>query len=215
MAQESKNENRKQRIREAFHDGKQVERMPAREDMAPQHSDDVIYRVAPYCRVSTMSEMQAESFEIQQMCLDTLGPNSVYGSRRLWLENGGSNTYRELLYVCSLAERSRIIHFLSTLPDHFDVEVGDRKFHLVHAMPSDDPDDRIWRRPKPDDPPYFEDRIAVVGHTPTCYMSGDMESPFAVWHGNGLIDIDCGCGNKTELRRLACLRLDDLKEFYI
>lgn len=147
--------------------------------------------------------------------LDTLGPNSVYGSRRLWLENGGSNTYRELLYVCSLAERSRIIHFLSTLPDHFDVEVGDRKFHLVHAMPSDDPDDRIWRRPKPDDPPYFEDRIAVVGHTPTCYMSGDMESPFAVWHGNGLIDIDCGCGNKTELRRLACLRLDDLKEFYI
>lgn len=67
MAQESKNENRKQRIREAFHDGKQVERMPAREDMAPQHSDDVIYRVAPYCRVSTMSEMQAESFEIQQL----------------------------------------------------------------------------------------------------------------------------------------------------
>ena len=50
----------------------------------------------------------------EQMCLDTLGPNSVYGSRRLWLENGGSNTYRELLYVCSLAERSRIIHFLST-----------------------------------------------------------------------------------------------------
>lgn len=82
-------------------------------------------------------------------------------------------------------------------------------------MPSDDPDDRIWRRPKPDDPPYFEDRIAIVGHTPTCYMSGDMESPFAVWHGNGLIDIDCECGNKTELRRLACLRLDDLKEFYI
>lgn len=66
MAQKSKNEDRKQRIREAFHDGKQVERMPAREDMAPQHSDDVIYRVAPYCRVSTMSEMQAESFEIQQ-----------------------------------------------------------------------------------------------------------------------------------------------------
>ena len=121
--------------------------------------------------------------------------------------------------VCFTTERAvcdnRIIHFLSTLPDHFDVEVGDRKFHLVHAMPSDDPDDRIWRRPKPDDPPYFEDRIAVVGHTPTCYMSGDMESPFAIWHGNGLIDIDCGCGNKTELRRLACLRLDDLKEFYI
>lgn len=42
LAQESKNEDRKQRSREAVHDGKQVERMPAREDMAPQHSDDVI-----------------------------------------------------------------------------------------------------------------------------------------------------------------------------
>ena len=31
----------------------------------------------------------------EQMCLDTLGPNSVYGSRRLWLENGGSNTFPE------------------------------------------------------------------------------------------------------------------------
>lgn len=66
MALESKNENRKQRIREAFQDGQAVERMPAREDMAQQNSEDVTYRVAPYCRVSTMSEMQAESFEIQQ-----------------------------------------------------------------------------------------------------------------------------------------------------
>ena len=37
----------------------------------------------------------------EQMCLDTLGPNSVYGSRRLWQENGGISTYRDLLYVCS------------------------------------------------------------------------------------------------------------------
>lgn len=57
----------------------------------------------------------------EQMCLDTLGPNSVYGSRRLWQENGGISTYRDLLYVCSPTERNRIIHFLSTLPDHFDV----------------------------------------------------------------------------------------------
>ena len=66
MAPEGKNEDRKQRIRDAFNDGQKVERMPPREDMAPQHSEDVTYRVAPYCRVSTMSEMQAESFEIQQ-----------------------------------------------------------------------------------------------------------------------------------------------------
>lgn len=151
----------------------------------------------------------------EQMCLDTLGPLNTFGSRQLWQSNGGGCTYCELLYVCTRHERERILRFLGKLPDHLDVEVGSQKFHLVHAMPSDDPDYRIWARPKPDDPPYFEDRIAIVGHTPTCYMSGDMENPLRIWHGNGLIDIDCGCGNETELRRLACLRLDDLKEFYI
>ncbi len=31
-----------------------------------------------------------------------------------------------------------------------------------------------------------------------------------------MIDIDCGCGHqKTAYRRLACLRLDDLAEFYV
>ena len=95
--------------------------------------------------------------------------------------------------------------------------LGTHELMMLQSLyyPSDEPDDRIWKRPKPDDPPYFEDRTVIVGHTPTCYMSGDKENPFRIWHGNGLIDIDCGCGNKTELRRLACLRLDDLKEFYI
>jgi DNA invertase Pin-like site-specific DNA recombinase len=66
LARENRNEDRKQRIRDAFQEGQTVERMPAREDMAPQQPEDVECRVAPYCRVSTMSEMQAESFEIQQ-----------------------------------------------------------------------------------------------------------------------------------------------------
>ena len=34
-------------------------------------------------------------------------------------------------------------------------------------------------------------------------------------HGNGVIDIDCGCGLKTEYARLACLRLNDMAEFYV
>ena len=34
--------------------------------------------------------------------------------------------------------------------------------------------------------------------------------------GDGIIDIDCGCGNRNAAhRRLACLRLDDMAEFYV
>ena len=42
-----------------------------------------------------------------------------------------------------------------------------------------------------------------------------MDQPLSIWHGDGLIDIDCGCGNASEHRRLSCLRLDDMAEFYV
>ena len=151
----------------------------------------------------------------ERMCLDTLGPNSVYGSRELWKQNGGSNTYRELLYVCSKLEKARIIRFLSNLPDHMELDVAGQHFHLVHGYPSDDPEVRIWERPIAGAPAPMQNCTVIVGHTPTCYMTGNQDEVFKIWHGDGIIDIDCGCGNKTENRRLACLRLEDMAEFYV
>lgn len=151
----------------------------------------------------------------EQMCLDTLGPLNIYGSRKLWQDNGGNSTYRELLYVCSQSERNQVLRYLDKLPDYLEIDVNGKGYHLVHASPSDNREDRIWKRPNPEGPPYYNDRTVIVGHTPTCHMYGDFESPLRIWYGNGIIDIDCGCGNKSKLRRLACLRLDDLKEFYI
>ena len=63
------------------------------------------------------------------------------------------------------------------------------------------------------------DYILVFGHTPTIEytFSGIME----IWFGNRRIGIDCGSGffedashPYNEFGRLACLRLDDMKEFY-
>lgn len=61
------NEARKQRIRDAYRESDVVvEKMPAREDFSPEQMAATIVRVAPYCRVSTLSEMQAESYELQK-----------------------------------------------------------------------------------------------------------------------------------------------------
>ena len=55
-------------------------------------------------------------------------------------------------------------------------------------------------------------------YTPTIHYHSD--NPLTVWHGNRLIGIDCGSGfpiNENaylDKGRLACLRLDDMKEFY-
>jgi serine/threonine protein phosphatase 1 len=151
----------------------------------------------------------------EQMCIDTLGPLNVYGGRDLWTQNGGESTYHELLHVCSPSERQRIIQFLLRLPDHLDIEVEGTSYHLVHGAPSDDPHIRIWDRPNPNAPAPFQDRITIVGHTPTCFLNGDKQSPQVIWEGNGIIDIDCSCGHELESRRLACLCLNDRKVFYV
>ena len=120
----------------------------------------------------------------EQMCLDTLGPKNEFGARDLWRQNGGMPNYRELLYHRAPTERSSILRFLAGLPDHLELEVGRRTFHLVH--------------------------------TPTYFLTEKTDEGHRIWHGNNIIDIDCGCGNlRSEHRRLACLRLDDMAEFYV
>ena len=59
----------------------------------------------------------------------------------------------------------------------------------------------------------------IFGHTPTVYYQSD--DPLRIWYGKNRIGIDCGSGfpDKPHINfpiqgRLACLRLDDMKEFY-
>ena len=54
----------------------------------------------------------------------TVGPHNEYSAQDLWRQNGGSPTYRELLYHRAPHERNMILHFLASLPDHLDIVVG-------------------------------------------------------------------------------------------
>ena len=64
-----------------------------------------------------------------------------------------------------------------------------------------------------------DDYTVIFGHTPT--TEHQLTNPVQIWRGSNLIDIDCGAAyEKPALwgsiiqTRLACLRLDDMKEFY-
>lgn len=152
----------------------------------------------------------------EQMCLSTLGPHNEFGARALWRDNGGMVTYRELLYHRTPRDRNRILRFLSGLPDHWELTVAGQKFHLVHGCPGDDHDTRIWGRIEKASVTPYTDTICIVGHTPTIFLTGRPDEDLSIWHGDGIIDIDCGCGNlKAPNRRLACLRLEDMAEFYV
>ena len=59
----------------------------------------------------------------------------------------------------------------------------------------------------------------IFGHTPTKYYQEDV--PMKLWYGYRMIGIDCGSGWPDDpedfyygFGRLACLRLEDAKEFY-
>ena len=140
----------------------------------------------------------------------------VDGVRLLWLSNGGGSTRKDLLYHRPLKEMNKVLRYLRDLPDHLEIEVKGRVFHLVHGYVGKDTDERIWGRPDIYAEAPFEDKTVIIGHTPTIFLREDKEEkPLTIWHGNGVICIDCGCGNESDLRRLACLRLDDMEEFYV
>lgn len=155
----------------------------------------------------------------EDMCLKTIGPDKQFGARELWQRNGGSCTYRELIYHITKEEKQRILKYLIDCPVDLDIEVSGKKYKLVHGWPGQTYDDKIWGRPYDQIPIHLhEGTTAIIGHTPTVYLDfDDGESPFNISYAltQNIIAIDCGCGNKTERRRLACLRLDDLQEYYI
>lgn len=150
----------------------------------------------------------------EQMCLDDLH-RRIGDARELWQRNGGGRTRSDLLYKRSPDIRSKILHYFLSAPTFIDLEVNGRKFHLVHGFPSEHENDRLWGRLDANAEPPIPDVTVIVGHTPTSLLNGEEEAPMRIWHGNGMIDIDCGCAGRSAFSRLACIRLDDMQEFYV
>ena len=106
--------------------------------------------------------------------------------------------------------------YLSNLPF---VEVKGKKYLLLHAgiadfdatTPLEDymPEDFVHEALDPD-VPYFEDVTVIAGHVPTYEIAGADRGK--IYYGNGSILIDCGAAFDEPL---ACLRLEDGKEFYV
>lgn len=157
----------------------------------------------------------------EELMLQTFWGNNDFDARQLWKQNGGGNTYRKMVYQTSTEDRLRILRFIQEAPDELEIEVNGQEFYIVHGYVGQTYHDRIWGRPEPPpkEPP-IPGTTVICGHTCTYYLNLYCESYnedglYEIFYAPGLICIDCGCGNTTELRRLACLRLDDMAEFYV
>lgn len=147
---------------------------------------------------------------------------SNYKQLHLWYRNGGLVTHNYLKHIRT-EYRTEIFSFISGLPANIDVEVNGIKYKLVHGSPienfgryywdyqdyRDEIEYAVWERWSKE-MPIPEGYILIFGHTPTVNFQ-DCE-PWSIWKSKNAIGIDCGSG--YEKGRLACLRLDDMKEFY-
>ena len=138
------------------------------------------------------------------------------GDRSLWYQNGGNKTVSSSMRF-DKDDRNKMIRYISTLNNYYILEKEDTNIVLVHAGIQFDSNDEIvedldfmmWSRIEfygEDCVP--KDYLVIFGHTPTRHLC----SKDKIWHGNRMIGIDCGA---VYTGILGCLRLDDMKEFYV
>lgn len=147
-----------------------------------------------------------------------------------WYRNGGKVTHDYLKRIRKTL-RTEIFEYLDKLPLNEEVTINGKRFILVHAAPvelfeeyrtftkyTSEKDFALWYRFNEFDTNPC-DGIVIFGHTKTNHFQ--QGEPLHIWHGPGLICIDCGSSSpewndalSNQKGRLACLRLDDMKEFY-
>ena len=112
----------------------------------------------------------------------------------------------------------------------YEVEISDNVYRLIHAAPLELFEAHRWNYRSrtmfavwyrwPLNEPFKVDCTVIFGHTPTNHFQKAVD-PMQIFHGEKRIGIDCGSGFPVNAPnyglphgRLACLRLDDMKEFY-
>ncbi|MBQ9428450.1 MAG: fructose-bisphosphatase class III [Clostridia bacterium] len=136
----------------------------------------------------------------------------------LWGQRGGQEFVRAFRAL-SEEDRAWLIEYLEEFSPYEEVEAGGKDFLLVHAgldnfSRTRDLDDYSLDEmlfTKPDfEKVYFDDKILVTGHTPTVDIHPDCKG--RIFSLNHHIALNTGAQFGLPL---GCIRLDDLKEFYV
>ncbi len=134
-----------------------------------------------------------------------------------WQENGGATTLTGFHRLPS-EERAELLAYLREFALYEVVEVGQRTYILTHGglgnyrpgkkLREYTPEELLFARP-PEGNLFDDPSLCLIhGHTPTLALTGRAE----IYRQADHIDIDCGA---TFTGRLACLRLEDMTEWYV
>ena len=134
-----------------------------------------------------------------------------------WVQDGGQSTL-DAFRTLDAEMKEGIIDYLTDMTIFEEATVGGKEYLLVHAgiagfkknvdLDSLKPE-AFFSEPLDLTKKYYDDKTIIVGHNPTTEDNG---GDGKIFYGNNSINIDCGEGRGGTI---GCLRLDDMKEFYV
>ncbi len=134
-----------------------------------------------------------------------------------WAADGGQVTL-DSFRTLDAEMREGIIDYLSDMTLYEEITVGGKDYLLVHAGIAGFKKGIDLESLKPEaffsesldlTKKFFDDKTIIVGHNPTTEENG---GDGKIFYGNGSIAIDCG---EARGGTVGCLRLEDMKEFYV
>ncbi len=174
-----------------------------------------VYPIMGNHELMTIDILKSLLVEITEENYNTQINESVISKILEYQQNGGDSTlkkFKELPYD----ERFDLLDYLNEFELYDVVDVEDKTFILSHTG-NINPNKKLSEHSAGEltfiradyNKTYFKDDniFSVSGHTPTLAITGEPK----IYYCNNNINIDCGA---TFGGKLACLRLDDMQEFY-
>lgn len=142
--------------------------------------------------------------------------------------DGIYSTVNEVRQNLSAEEINDIIRWIDDMPECKIINIDGKRFYLNHTQ-AVNPNyfkENLTDRMFPDYDRYMSyynysvpNIISIFGHIPTMQMRqwNNQEKNNTIWSNkdNTIYDIDCGAGYPKQGGCLGCLRLNDMKEFYV
>lgn len=142
-----------------------------------------------------------------------------------WFMNGGQITYIKIMkrgeeFNVSLYEYISSLPLYKIVDDNILVHAGIKfpkeydKLSIKEIMDIQDEDTLMWYRENIGHEKKIKGYNIICGHTPVQVINNSYED-VKILNINDTYYIDCGCVFSEAKGKLACLRLDDKKEFYV
>lgn len=113
--------------------------------------------------------------------------------------------YIKNLPFLKIVDNFILVHAGLYLPNNY------KNLNIEQIIDMQEEDICVWDRTILESNKCIKGYVIIIGHTPTQNIENYEKAE--IYRQEGLIDIDCGaCFDNG---KLACLRLDDMKEFYI